>query len=227
MKQKYASMKNGKKKISKNIMIPSGYSIYNKDVKKRTKHNPLPYTYPSLPKKKFDILYADPPWHYNGKLQYDTSKTLFISTSSFKYPTIKTQEMMKLPIQNIVNDDCLLFMWTTNPHLEQAIQLGNAWGFDYRTIAFIWNKMNHNPGKYTLSNCEICLLFKHGRIPTPRGARNVQQLIEVPRGKHSEKPIEVMKGIEKMFPHHKRIELFARKKYPKWSSWGLDIMLNK
>ena len=51
---------------------------------------------------------------------------------------------------------------------------------------FIWNKKNHNPGKYTLSNCEFCLIFKKGKIPTPRGARNIQQLVESPRGKHSE-----------------------------------------
>ena len=83
--------------------------------------------------------------------------------------------------------------------------------------------MVHNPGKYTLSNCELCLLFKHGRIPTPRGARNIHQLVRVPRGKHSEKPKEVMKGIEAMFPHHERIELFARKKVEGWNNWGLHL----
>ena len=217
----------------------TGYSIYNEDTKKRTKKNVLPnkMVYSKLPKKKFDIIYADPPWHYNGKLQFDKSskssdmidlkKKIFVSTSGFKYPTLKTSELMKIPIQKIAADDCLLFMWTTNPHLEQAIELGKAWGFEYRTVAFIWDKMNHNPGKYTLSNCELCLLFKHGRIPTPRGARNIQQLVKSPRKKHSQKPIEVMEGIEKMFPHHKRIELFARKKTKGWSSWGLDLIMKE
>ena len=111
-------------------------------------------------------------------------------------------------------------------HLSQAIQLGEAWGFTYRTVAFVWDKMNHNPGKYTLSNCELCLLFKKGRIPNPRGARNVKQLIKSPRGKHSEKPIEVMQGIERMFPQQNRIELFAIKRYNGWSAWGLDVIVN-
>lgn len=214
---------------------PTGYSIYNEDVKKRTIRNHLPDDefYPPLPITKFDIIYADPPWNYNGKLQFDKSskdrenldpsKNLFISTSGFKYPTLKTEKMKEIPIQNIAKDDCLLFMWATNPHLAQAIELGKAWGFEYRTVAFIWDKMVHNPGKYTLSNCELCLVFKHGRIPTPRGARNVHQLVRVPRGKHSEKPKEVMEGIEAMFPHHKRIELFARKKVKGWSNWGLHL----
>ena len=214
--------------MSNQVMKPSSYSIYNEDVKKRTKQITVSedILYQKLPNKKFDIIYADPPWDYNGKLQYDKTD-LYVSTAGFKYPTMKTEKMKDIPIQKIVNDDCLLFMWTTNPHLQQAIELGKAWGFEYRTVAFVWDKMNHNPGKYTLSNCELCLLFKHGRIPTPRGARNVKQLIKVPRKGHSIKPLEVMLGIEKMFPHHKRIELFAREKYKGWSSWGLDLILKK
>lgn len=207
------------------IREPSDYSIYNKEVKRRTIHSNLPGEefYPKLPKTKFDIIYADPPWDYNGKLQFDMSKNLFISTSGFKYPTLKIEKMMEIPIQKIAKDDCLLFMWTTNPHLSQAIELGESWGFKYRTVAFIWDKMVHNPGKYTLSNCEMCLVFKHGRIPTPRGARNIRQMVRTPRGKHSEKPIQVMEGIKAMFPYQKHIELFARKKVKGWSNWGLHL----
>jgi len=212
----------------------TGYSIYNEDVKKRTKQNTLAELYPKLPAKKFDIIYADPPWDYNGKIQFDNSskgvekidlsKNIFISSASFKYPTLKTDELMKLPVQEIAKDNCLLFMWTSNPHLAQAIELGKAWGFEYRTVAFVWDKMNHNPGKYTLSNCELCLVFKRGKIPTPRGARNIRQLVRSPRKEHSEKPIEVLQAIEKMFPSQERIELFARKKMENWDAWGLEMI---
>ena len=183
------------KKQSKNKVDLSnkhtGYSIYNVVAKKRTKQNTLPDLYPELPNKKFDVIYADPPWHYNGKLQFDKSskskeqidlsKNVFISTAAFKYPTIKTSELKKIPIHEIAKNDCLLFMWTSNPHLAQAIELGEAWGFEYKCVAFVWDKMSHNPGQYTLSNCELCLLFKRGRIPRPRGARNIQQLVRSPR----------------------------------------------
>lgn len=114
-------------------------------------------------------------------------------------------------------------MWVTNPHLAQGIQLGQAWGFEYRTVAFVWDKMNHNPGQYTLSNCELCLLFKKGKIPTPRGARNIQQLVRVQRGEHSVKPNEVRDNIVKMFPTQNKIELFARQKPIGWDVWGLDV----
>jgi N6-adenosine-specific RNA methylase IME4 len=212
----------------------TGYSVYNPEIIKMTKYNFLPNLYPELPSEKFDIIYTDPPWHYNGKMQFDKSnknvdeidlsKNIFISSASLKYPTVKTSELKKLSVMDIANDSCLLFMWATNPHLAQAIELGQSWGFEYKTVAFIWDKMNHNPGRYTLSNCELCLVFKKGKIPNPRGARNIQQLIHIPRTKHSEKPKEVRQAIEKMFPTQKRIELFARHKTENWTSWGLDVL---
>lgn len=190
--------------------------------------------FPDLPDETFDIIYADPPWHYNGKTQFDKSSTskerqdpsrrVFTSSALLNYPTVKTRHLKRLPVQTISEDDCLLFMWVTSPHLSQGIELGTAWGFEYKTVAFVWDKMAHNPGQYTLSNCELCLLFKHGRIPKPRGARNVRQLVRSPRRKHSMKPDQVRENIEKMFPSQRRVELFARTRHPGWFSWGLDVL---
>jgi N6-adenosine-specific RNA methylase IME4 len=212
----------------------TGYSIYSKATIKRTKENTLTDLYPALPNKKFQIIYADPPWHYNGKLQFDKSskskdkidlkKNIFISTASFKYPTLKLNELKKLDLEKISDENSLLFMWATNPHLDQAIELGKHWGFEYRTIAFIWNKLVHNPGKYTMSYCEVCLLFKKGKIPTPRGSRNIKQYVEEKRQQHSKKPDVIRKNIEKMFPSQKKIELFARDKFTNWEVWGLDAL---
>ncbi|MDR0926631.1 MAG: transcriptional regulator [Ignavibacteria bacterium] len=219
--------------ILANSKIISGYTIYDAEFKRRTKRNDLPDLYPDLPIDKYDIIYADPPWDYNGKMQFDKSSTLnensdwqkniFISAANFKYPTLKTELMKKIPIYEIAKDDCLLFMWATNPHLAQAIELGQSWGFEYKTVAFVWDKMNHNPGQYTLSYCELCLVFKRGRIPRPRGSRNEKQLVRVNRNVHSQKPIEVLQAIERMFPTQKRIELFARHKPDGWDVWGLDV----
>ena len=222
------------RKKNNNSANKTGYSIYNQENKERLRTNELPDLYPDLPSKQYDIIYADPPWHYNGKLQFDKSsasadkidlsKNIFISAANFKYPTLKTSQLMEIPIHEIAKDDCLLFMWTSNPHLVQAIELGKAWGFDYRTVAFVWDKMVHNPGQYTLSYCELCLVFKRGKIPRPRGARNIKQLVRSPRRKHSEKPDEVTQAIEEMFPTQERIELFARKRKDGWATWGLDLV---
>ena len=108
----------------------SGYRIYAPEQKRRTQVNNLPELYPDLPDEKFDIIYADPPWDYGGKMQFDRSskkaentnweRDIFISAANFKYPTIKTKDLMKIPINSIANDNCLLFMWVTNPHLAQG-----------------------------------------------------------------------------------------------------------
>ncbi len=211
----------------------TSYSIYNEKAKRKRKINPLDVLFQALPNKKYDIIYADPPWHYRGKMQYDLTgmkkhnknyeeKDIFISSASFKYPTVKLEDLKTLDVDSIASEDCLLYMWTTGPQMSNAIELGKAWGFDYTTVGFVWDKMMHNPGHYTLSQTEFVLIFKKGRIPKPRGARNVRQFVQIPRGKHSEKPKEVAENIVKMFPTQSKIELFARDRLKGWDVWGLE-----
>lgn len=211
----------------------SGYSKYDPEAKRRRKVNPLEEVYPPFPAKKYDVIYADPPWDYGGKMQYDRSgiksqnigfgKNVFISAADFKYPTLKLSELKRLDVASIAAEDCILFMWTTGPQLANSIRLGEAWGFEYKTVAFVWDKQVHNPGRYTLSQTEFVLAFRRGRFPAPRGARNVRQLVSVRRGEHSEKPAEVINGITEMFPQQEKIELFARRSFPGWDNWGLEI----
>ena len=178
--------------------------------------------FPELPEGEFDIIYADPPWDYKGQLQHAGPGSADTGGAVRHYPTVKLSELKELNVKRIAAQDSLLFMWATSPHLDQAIDLGKSWGFDWATVAFVWDKVRVNPGFYTLSQCELCLVFKHGRIPKPRGARNVRQLVSVKRGPHSTKPEEVRKRIERMFPDQRRIELFARNTAPGWQLWGLE-----
>lgn len=211
----------------------TAYSLYNVQQKRRTKINPLNEVYPQLPQKKYQVIYADPPWDYGGKMQYDKTtiksenegfhKKIFLSSAEFKYPTLKLKQLKELDVAGIAAEDCLLFMWTTGPQMANSIELGKVWGFEYKTIAFVWDKMVHNPGRYTLSQTEFVLAFKKGKFPQPRGARNVRQFIQVHRGEHSVKPVEVIDGITKMFPEQEKIELFARNNYIGWDNWGLEI----
>lgn len=213
--------------------VITAYSIYDKKAKNLTKINPLDEIYPKLPDKKYQVIYADPPWDYGGKMQYDKTtiksenegfkREIFLSSASFKYPTLKLKELMLLDVNGIASEDCILFMWTTGPQFANAVKLGEAWGFEYKTVAFVWDKMVHNPGRYTLSQTEFVLAFKKGKFPTPRGARNIRQLVQIHRGDHSEKPLQVMDGITKMFPQQNKIELFARNNYVGWDNWGLEI----
>lgn len=211
----------------------TAYSIYNAAANARKKINPLKDLYPPLPDKKYQVIYADPPWDYGGKMQYDKTtiksenvgfeKKIFISSATFKYPTLKLNQLKELNVASISDDDCILFMWTTGPQMANSIELGVAWGFEYKTVAFVWDKMIHNPGRYTLSQTEFVLAFKKGKFPQPRGARNIKQYVQSRRGIHSVKPLEVIDGITKMFPQQEKIELFARNNYTGWDNWGLEI----
>ena len=165
-----------------------------------------------LPNKKYEIIYADPPWDYgSGNMHNGIVRT---SASDDHYPTMHWKEIATLPIQTITSKNCLLFMWTPSPHLKHGVEIGEVWGFEYKTIAFVWNKGKSNPGAYTMSSCELCLVFKKGNIPRNREARNVKQYVGRCRTRHSAKPHEVRARIEKMFPMQRKIELFARVAYP-------------
>ena len=126
-------------------------------------------------------------------------------------------------MKSLAQDDCLLFMWVTSPHQDQAIELMQAWGFKYITVAFVWDKVRVNPGSYTMSQGELVLLGKRGKIPQPRGARNVRQYFKSKRTAHSEKPAEIAERIVRMFPHHRRLELFARKRVDGWDCHGNQV----
>lgn len=171
----------------------------------------------------YDIIYADPPWDYKGQTQHNGKKGQSTGGAVTHYPTMKLKDLKKLNIDHLCNDDCLLFMWATSPHLDQAIDLMKSWGFKWATVGFVWCKDRVNPGFYTMSQTELCLIGKRGRIPKPRGARNVRQLVEHPRMTHSRKPHDVRERIDLMFPTQKKIELFARERCQGWDAWGNEV----
>ncbi len=183
-------------------------------------------SHPPFPDKQYQILYADPPWDYKGQLQYTGVGGQDSGGAIRHYPTISVKEMLDWNIASISSDNCLLFMWSSSPHLDQAIRLGKAWGFRWATVAFVWDKCRVNPGFYTMSQCELCLVFKRGTIPQPRGLRNIRQFVQAKRTRHSEKPDEVRQRIEEMFPEQSKLELFARKEAEGWDVWGLEIKSN-
>ena len=153
-----------------------------------------PSLFPPLPAASFDVIYADPPWDYKGQVQHTGFGGRDSGGAIRHYPTVALSDLKALPVGEIAASDCLLFMWATNPHLDQAIDLGKTWGFAWATVAFVWDKRKVNPGFYTMSQCELCLVFKRGRIPSPRGARNVRQLVTAARGQHSAKPNDVARS---------------------------------
>lgn len=166
----------------------------------------------------YSIIYADPCWDYAGQKQHNGEVDTL--GAEHHYPTLSVSKLKTLDVKSISEPNALLFMWTSSPHLDQAIELMKAWGFQYKTVAFVWDKQKVNPGYYTMSQCELCLVGKRGSIPKPRGTRNERQFLSAMRGRHSEKPEEVRARIERMFPTQRKVELFSRTSAEGWDVWG-------
>lgn len=172
--------------------------------------------------KKYNIIYADPPWSYDDKLSGEPAH------GGITYPVMELEHIKELPIKNLADKNCILFLWVTMPFLEKGLEVMKAWGFKYRTCAFTWVKTNrkngeiyHGLGHYTASNAELCLLGRKGRLN--RITKNIKQIVMAPVTKHSAKPPEVREKIVQLFGDLPRVELFAREKINGWDAWGNEI----
>ena len=174
--------------------------------------------------KKYQIIYADPPWRYSGG-KGKNSKAWGNSLSSYK--CMKLEEICSLPISEISDKDCSLFLWTTFPMLKAGMEVLERWGFKYKTTAFVWVKKYKNNkdycgmGYWTRSGAELCLLGIKGK--PMRICPNVRQIITHIVEKHSHKPQEVRERIFQLMGGLPRIELFTRQKTEGWDVWGNEV----
>lgn len=183
-----------------------------------------------LPHKKYRIIYADPPWKYNDKRNTaGKNNPSGAGGASKHYNCMDIDEIKSLPIQNITDDNCMLFLWVTSPMMEKAFEVIKCWGFKYCTIVFVWIKMKNDfsdyrkdgIGNYTLSNAEYVLLARKGKYW--RNSTKVKQIVLAPKPiKHSKKPEEIRRRIVELCGNVPRIELFARQRFEGWDVWGLE-----
>lgn len=170
--------------------------------------------------KKYAALLVDPPWRYEQKrLQGAAEK---------HYKTMSADELCALPVGELADDDCVLFLWATFPMLPEALRVAAAWGFRFKTTAFLWLKKNkkadsffYGLGFWTRGNAEVCLLATKGR--PKRQSKSVSQLIISPVEAHSKKPDIVRDKIVELMGDVPRIELFARERVLGWDALGGEI----
>ena len=167
---------------------------------------------PDLPAETYSVIYADPPW------RYDHSETTARDIEN-QYPTMTLDEIKALPVTDIAAPDCVLFLWATSPKLAECLEVVAAWGFLYRTCA-VWVKDKIGMGYYFRQRHELLLVATRGKPGVPAVVDRADSVIEFPRLAHSEKPEMARVLIEDMYPHHRRIELFARSKHENWETWG-------
>lgn len=177
----------------------------------------------NFPDKKYRIIYADPPWTYKTWSERGTGRS-----ASQHYKTMEKSSIQELPVKDIADDDCILFLWSTYPCLEEAMELIKTWGFTYKTVAFTWVKRNKKSdswfwglGHWTRSNAEICILATKGK--PKRVSKAVHSVIDTPIERHSKKPDIVRTRIVELMGDLPRIELFARERFVGWDAWGDEV----
>jgi len=141
---------------------------------------------------------------------------------------MSVEDICQLPVASIADDNCVLFLWTTAPCLQEAFKVLSAWGFQYKTKAFCWVKQNKvsmglftGMGYWTRSNTEDCWLAVRGH--PKRIDASVHQVVMSPVRGHSEKPSIIREKIVQLMGDVPRIELFARQKVEGWDCWGNEV----
>ena len=172
-----------------------------------------------LYKEKYSIIYANPPWYYHNKN---------IRGSATKhYCTLHDHDIQKLDVGSIAADNSALLLWTTFPKLPIGMEVLASWGFEYKTVAFVWVKLNQfsdtpffGTGFYTRSNSEACLLGIRGKMA--RQSKSVHSIIQSKCLIYSKKPKEARQRIIELFGDLPRVELFATQNIKGWDCTGIN-----
>ncbi len=188
-----------------------------------------------LPAGPFGVILADPPWSF---LTWGKRRTTPHRGADEHYGTMTGDDLFAMPVGALAARDCALFLWVVDSHIAEALALGQAWGFQCKSIAFVWLKRSAldarqvtmlrpiappariGMGYSTRKQAELCLLFTRGK--PRRLSKGVRQVIEAPRREHSRKPDEVHGRVQALYggPY---LELFARARRPGWTVWGNQV----
>ena len=169
--------------------------------------------------KKYQIIYADPPWRY----EYAISNSRKIEN---QYQTMDLEDIKALQIP--AEDNSVLYMWTTAPKVLEGLEVLKAWGFNYRTCA-VWDKEVIGMGYWFRNQHELLLVGVKGKFSPPEREKRISSVLKQPRGKHSSKPEFVKYMISEWYPNETKIELFARHNKSNlfqknnWDVWGNEV----
>lgn len=175
---------------------------------------------PEVPRGKYRVLLADPPWEYTMGEQHTHEAQETVLSSH--YESMSLPELCALKVPSIAADDAVLFLWATSPTLKEALMLAEAWGFEYKA-SFIWDKVKHNVGYYNSVRHELLLICTRGSCLPDSPVKLVDSVQSIEREEHSKKPEAFRQIIDRLYPTGPRIELFARRAAEGWESWGNEV----
>lgn len=160
----------------------------------------------------YGVIYADPPWSY----QNDNPR----GGVRREYCTMTDTEILGMDIPKA--EDCVLFLWATMPRLPLALQVIDAWGFEYKSGA-VWDKERLGIGYWFRGQHELLLVGVRGKVSPPTPELRIRSVIRIQSGQHSSKPDYVREMIAKWYPDVPRLELFTRMKRPGWTPHGNQV----
>lgn len=186
-------------------------------------------------RKHYQVIYADPPWRFRTWSETNQAKS-----PSRHYNLMHVKDIAAMSAEDLAADDAVLFLWVTQPMLPEALDVIRSWGFEFKTVGFVWVKMPKNwsedqmsfmlpserprmgLGYYTRSGAEQCWIATRGD-GYKRIDAGVEQVLHAPIQEHSRKPDEVARRIVRLTGDVPRIELFARRQMPGWASHGEEL----
>jgi N6-adenosine-specific RNA methylase IME4 len=175
----------------------------------------------ALPIKRYGVIVADPEWRFEPY----SRETGMDRAADNHYPTSVTDAIAERDVPSIAADDCVLFLWATVPMLRDALQVMEAWGFEYKSHA-VWDKVHIGTGYWFRNRHELLLVGTKGSIPAPAMGEQTASVMTIARKEHSAKPDQFLELIEQYFPHLPKIEL-NRRGAPRqgWDAWGNEAQV--
>lgn len=188
---------------------------------------------------KYQVIYCDPPWWYSNRSANRITKFGGGARAHYNVMTDSQLLDMQSVMNEIADDNSILFMWATCPRLDLAVKLIQRWGFRWVTVGFTWVKVTDDyvvsddyrtagrvtamcgPGGYTSSNVELCLIGVRGSMPVDE--KMIPQVTFHPVLRHSEKPQIFRDKIQRMYPTARKIEMFCRHAPEGWDTWGNEV----
>ena len=166
-----------------------------------------------FPDKKYQIIYADPPWRYS----FSKSNSREVEN---QYPTMSLEDICSLEIPS--EKDSVLYLWATAPKLIEAITVMRSWGFTYKSHA-VWDKEIKGMGYWFRGQHELLLVGTKGKFSPPEPSKRTSSVFRYKRNKHSKKPNSIREQITRWFPSASKLELFARQEAEGWDVWGNEV----
>ena len=165
------------------------------------------------PVGKYSVIYADPPWSYDN--------SGFDQSAAAHYPTMTIEQLCAMPVSDLADEPCVLYMWATVPLLPDALRVLEAWGFEYKSHR-VWIK-DRAPGIGWWLQTYHELLLIGTRNGNAHPSERLPSIVESPVGRHSRKPDVFRNDIEHCH-EGARIELFAREAFSGWEAWGNESL---